>query len=174
MEERFLSVHQKYLPTVLLPHLLEHVFHVTTRAAYAGILTDGRIRPNQNGNFAFTFGQSESSYFRRRGCVSVFDFRGVNSERLEEALLRYYFLNPSFTDNQPVFLFLNTACFERLVPWSRWKDEKAYGEMVIPYVEAGYPGDIPVSLIDGVLRVEVDKPVGPLEAAIRAAHDEVC
>ena len=172
MDEQLLSVHKRDLSTKLLPLLVGRVFHITTHMAYARILVDGMIKSNKNEDFECTFGQSENSYFRKRGCVSVFDFRSVTPEQLEDALSKYYFLNPSFANNQPVFLFLNPACFERLVPWSRWKDEQAFGEMVIPYVEAGYPDDIHLALIDAALRVEVDNPPSPLELAIRAAHEE--
>ena len=172
MNEQSLSVHQRDLSTVLLSLLIRRVFHVTAQEAFASILTEGMIKTNENGDFAFTFGQSANSYFRRRGCVLVFDLRSVTSEQLEDSLRKYYFLNPRFTANKPVFLFLNLTCFERLIPWLRWKEEEAYHEMVVPYVEAGYPGNIPIALIDVALRVEVDNPPSPLDLALQAAREK--
>lgn len=155
VDEQLLSVHERSLRTKLLPLLVERVFHVTSQTAYTQILADGMIRSNKNQDFEFTFGQSENSYFRKRGCVSVFDLRSVTPSQLEDALSKYYFLNPSFVANHPVFLFLNQSWCEQLIPWSKRKDEEAFQEMVIPYVEAGYPGDIPLSIIAGVLRVNI-------------------
>jgi hypothetical protein len=172
LNEQFLSVHQRDLSTILLPILVGRVFHVTTPEAFANLLAEGMIKTNENGDFAFTFGQSANSYFRRRGCVSVFDLRSVTSAQSEDSLRKYYFLTTWFTTNKPVFLCLNSTGFERLIPWIRWKEEEAYHEMVIPYVEAGYPGDIPIDLIDAAVRVEVDNPPSPLDLALKTAREK--
>jgi hypothetical protein len=137
--------------TVLLPLLLGRVFHVTTRKACRRILSDGAIKSNEGGNFRFTFPQSKNSYFRKKGCVSVFDLRTVTQEVLEWELNKFPFLY------KEAFLFLKDSCFERLIPWSHSPNE----EVVIPNVEAGYPGDIPVSLIERVLRVQQEYPPPP-------------
>jgi len=172
MIERALHVHYRDLEKVLLPQLSNRVFHVTTDSAVAQIISEGVVRSNSDGRFRFTFGQSQNSYFRKRNCVSVFDLRSATPEQIDDSLEKYYFLNPSFTDNRPVYLFLNTCCSGRLVPWIRWKEESAWDDIVVPYVEAGYPGDLDLGLIDEVLRVDIDRPVSPLEIALRRVSKE--
>ena len=51
------------------------------------------------------------------------------------------------------------------------EEDKAFNQMVIPYVEAGYPCDIPLSLIDMVIKVEVDNTPSTLELAISARKE---
>ena len=167
MIESALRIHYLDLKDALLPQLLNRVFHVTTDDAVARIISEGAIRTNAEGQFKFTFGQSEHSYFRKQNCVSVFDLRSVTSEQIDESLDKYYFLNPPFAENRPVYMFLNACCFDRLVPWSRSKEENARSDIVIPYVEAGYPGDLDFGSIDELLRLDIDQPLSPLEIALR-------
>ena len=167
MIESALRIHYRDLKDALLPQLLNRVFHVTTDDAVARIISEGAIRTNAEGQFKFTFGQSEHSYFRKQNCVSVFDLRSVTSEQIDESLNKYYFLNPPFAENRPVYMFLNACCFDRLVPWSRSKEESARSDIVIPYVEAGYPGDLDFGSIDELLRLDIDQPLSPLEIALR-------
>jgi len=167
MIESALHIYYRDLKDVLLPQLLNRVFHVTTDDAVAQIISEGAIRLNAEGNFRFTFGQSEHSYFRKRNCVSVFDLRFVTPKQIDESLDNYYFLNPEFAENRPVYMFLNACCFDKLVPWSRPNEESARGDIVIPYVEAGYPGDLDFGLIDELLRLDIDQPLSPLEIALR-------
>jgi hypothetical protein len=158
MNEELLFLAADVLRAEVLPRLVGRVFHVTTRDAYARIRSDGAIKPNRNGELGFTFGQSEFSYFRNRGCVSLFDLRTATPEQVEDSLWKYYFLNPSFSENRPVFLLLTDSCFDDLIPWSRANAEVGYREMFIPYVEAGYPGEIPLSLVERALLLEVAYP----------------
>lgn len=167
MIETALRVYYRDLEKVLLPQLSNRVFHVTTEGAVPQIISEGVIRSNADGRFSFTFRQSENSYFRKRNCVSVFDLRSATPEQIDDSLGKYYFLSPSFAENHPVYLFLNASCFDRLVPWIRWKEESAWSDMVIPYVEAGYPGDLDFGLIDEILRLDIDQPLSPLEISLR-------
>lgn len=95
----------------------------------------------------FTFPQSQNSYFRKKGCVCLFDLRAATQEQTDEALPKFYFLNPRKGSN-PVFLTLNQACYMRLIPWSASIAEEDLRSTVIPYVEAGYPGGVPLTLVD--------------------------
>jgi hypothetical protein len=36
-------------------------------------------------------------------------------------------------------LFLKETIFSEIKPWSQWKEEKAYSEMIVPLIEAGVP-----------------------------------
>ena len=58
MIESALHIYYRDLKDVLLPQLLNRVFHVTTDDAVAQIISEGAIRLNAEGNFRFTFGQS--------------------------------------------------------------------------------------------------------------------
>jgi hypothetical protein len=109
-----------------------------------------------SGELGFTFPQSEISYYRKRRCVCVFDLRTATLEQIEDALGKFYFLDPfsSLGKGDPVFLLLNDACFEKLIPWTEAQKE-GYSSMWIPYVEAGYPGAVPWNSIARVLLVEV-------------------
>ncbi|HFT9230745.1 TPA: hypothetical protein ACGS46_001393, partial [Escherichia coli] len=53
-------------------------------------------------------------------------------------------------------LFLHESKFEKLIPWTSWKEEKAWGERVVPYVETGYKGIVSLSDITEELVVEFD------------------
>jgi hypothetical protein len=167
-----IDLHQRELRAQLLPRLVSRVFHITTVKAFNKILATGSIKPNTDGNFEFTFDQSRNSFFSRRGCVCVFDLRSATSEQIDDALYKYYFLNPSFVDDEPIYLFLSESCFKNLIPWTHWKEENAFREMVVPYVEAGYPGKIGIGLIDSVLHVKIDNPPSPLAEALRRAWEK--
>jgi hypothetical protein len=158
MDEESLSLSAGDLEAELLPRLMGRVFHVTPRTTYPGIVSDGSIKSNQTGCLGFTTSQSEVSYFRTRGCVSLIDLRTTTQEQVNDTLLRYYFLNPfSSPEDNPAFLLLkeSESCFEQLIPWS----DASVGDMVVPYVEAGYRERIPLSLVERVLLLEITYPL---------------
>jgi hypothetical protein len=155
VETQSLTLEASELHERMLPLLRGEVFHVTTIAAAAGAATEGSIRANSDGEFPFPFAQSANSYFRRRGCVSVFDLRDVADEQLNETLEKYYFLNPSFTSNRPVFFLLSSIFHQRLIPWTEWRASRDFGQMIIPYVEAGFPDSIPLAAVARVVHLEV-------------------
>lgn len=150
-----IQIHRDQLRERLLPRLTGRVFHVTPVAAAHGILDDGEIRPNHDGRYPFTFGQSQHSYFRKHGCVCLFDLRTATADQIDMALMKFFFLNP-WRGNKPVFFVLGESLFDRLV------SSAGIGlpAMLVPHVEAGHPGPIAVENIDEVLWVEVDDP-GP-------------
>ncbi|MBI3099528.1 MAG: hypothetical protein HYY93_15075 [Planctomycetes bacterium] len=137
-----------------MPRLVGRAFHVTTNAALSSIERDGEIRPSTSGVYPFQYPQSGQSFFRLRGCASVFDLRRVPNGQIEQSLWKYYFLNP-FDGNQPCFLTLSSRAASRLEPWTAWEQKRDYSQMVIPYVEAGHLGPISVGDIDRVLLVTV-------------------
>jgi hypothetical protein len=156
-EEKHLKIRYGDLKDILLPKLCGQIFHVTTELSWEQIRA-ACLKPNTDGGFGFDFGQPKVSFFRRRGCICLFDLRHLDGDGIEEALTKLYFLNP-FESDKAVYLFLNKDVSQHLIPWTRWKEEKCYGEMVVPYVEARYPGEIYLADIVGILHVEVtDKP----------------
>lgn len=144
------------LQTVVLPKLRETVFHVTSVAGFEGIRHSGAISANADGKLGFTFPQSENSYGRRRGYVCLFDLRGVSDEHLAHSLDSFYYLDPFGRRGDPVFLFVKTSVFGELIPWTSTRDN--YEHMWIPYVEAWYPRDLPLSAIECALALKVKRP----------------
>jgi hypothetical protein len=146
----------------ILPLLVGRVFHVTTRAAYDAIVVTGEIKPNFDGVNPSPFG-SRGSFFRKRGCVSLFDLRAASATEIDDYLCRCH---PLQAGERIVFLFLARAAWNVLIPWTQWQQEQAWSEIVVPHVEAGYLGPIPVPLIDEVLTATIDVPTNPLIEAL--------
>jgi hypothetical protein len=155
MNEESLVLPLAALESELLPRLLGRVFHVTTREAYPRILLDRLIKSDKAGDFSFTWETSEFSYFRKRGCVCVFDLRSATREQVNEALPKCNFLN------KEVFLLLKESCHERLIPWTVANSDVGFREMYVPYVEAGYPDAISLDDVEHVLQVEIEVPPEP-------------
>jgi hypothetical protein len=111
------------------------------------------------------------AYFRCHGCVSLFDLRSVSDDQLEDTFLKYYFLNYHGDRHHPVFFLLSQAALAPVISWSPELFQKSLGWQLVPYSEAGYPGNLPLTLIDEVLRVTVvHPPDSPHLAALKAAH----
>ena len=164
------AVKQDDLRRVLLPKLRSRVFHVTSGRGLEGIQTSHSVSANIDGKLGFTFPQSENSFGRRRGYVCMFDLRGISEEHLKFALEGFFFLDPYGRRENPVFLFLAPARYGDIIH-SRVAKPRG-GEMWIPYVEAWYPRDLPLSEIDQVLSVKIERPPeSDFEKAI-AARDE--
>jgi hypothetical protein len=170
-----LSLHSSQLRSALLPLLLGRVFHVTRRKVCEQILAEGVIRANTDGALPTVFGSS-NSFFRKRGCVSFFDYRSATAEQIEAALGKCspYHLPSSDPEllNEPnvSYLFLSEAAHDRLISWSRWKEEEAYSDKVVPWVETGYPGEVPLTFIERVLHVTIDYPADSLAAMLHRAR----
>lgn len=170
-----LSLNSDKLSATLLPLLLDRVFHVTRQQAAERILAEGEVRANVTGELAKGFGYS-NSFFRKRGCVSVFDYRSASSEQIGDAIGKCspYNLPPTnpelLYEPKIAFLFLTGTACEQLVPWTRWKEEEAWGDQIVPWVEAGYPGSIPITLIEAVLLVTIDYPLDDIASILHRAR----
>jgi hypothetical protein len=139
----------------ILPLLKGKVFHVTSLEAYKEIVRDGMIVSNIEGQFRYTFPQSAISYGRKRGYVCLFDLRNKSNKVIEEALWKYYFLNPPFCQNKPVFLILSSKLYSDLIYDTQAKREAGYNEMYIPYIECWYRDNIPLEKIDKIIEVTI-------------------
>ena len=152
----------------LLPFLLGEVFHVSDFHNYQSILKCGELRPNTENLYPTTCGSSLNSYFRLRGCISFFDFRALPQDE-SERFHRIYSCSP-FPARSPrtqlVYFFPSQAAIERLIPWTRWQEEQAWEEMLVPYVEAGHSGPLSLSMIEHIMHVDIDCPPSPLEILI--------
>jgi hypothetical protein len=134
--------------------LAGQVFHVTTTAGYEAILAAGAVEPNTVER-ASPFGNTRNGFFRLRGCVSVFDYRAYGSPKWQEHAHKCLPTSPLREDRPVVVLFLKEEHHPDLIPWSKWKDEAAWSQRVVPHVEAGYPGSLPLTAIKHVLQVSL-------------------
>lgn len=172
MDINDLDLHSSQLDTILLPCLLGRVFHVTRLNVFEQILAAGEIRANANAEFPTVFG-STNSYFRKRSCVSFFDYRSSSRKQIDDAIGKCSPYNLPSADpeevNEPniAFLFLSKTAHDRLIPWTKWEEEKAYSDKIIPWVEAGYPDSVPITLIEEVLRVKIGYPTDTIAAVLR-------
>lgn len=160
-----LHLHRDEVRDKLLPLLLGRVFHVTCLDALDRMLADGEIRSNVDGDLQSPFG-STNSFFRKRGCISVFDYRSASAEQIDESIGKCSPFRLPFCDNKLAFLFLSKVALNILIPWTRWKEEPALSDKIVPYVEAGHPGAISITSIEEVFQVTIDDPAGPLVEAL--------
>ncbi len=149
----------------LMGLLRENVFHVTTAKAYRRILREGFIFANQDGKYPINTG-SLKSFGRYRGWVCLFDLRGKSDKEIEDGLMRYSFLGPSwfkeyhenYTESRLVYLLMSRACYDHLVPNQEgrksWSDGSVCTQYV-PKVERWFPGNLPVELIEKALCVRI-------------------
>jgi hypothetical protein len=94
-------------------------------------------------------------FFGKRGCVCVFDYRFVTPEQLEESVLKCSPLLPLNPQVGVAVFMLSAETFPKLQLWEQVKDE-ARGSQIVPFVEAGYPGPIPLTLVDEIRCIEID------------------
>jgi hypothetical protein len=145
------------LRDVVLPHLLGQVFHVTTGTGLHGIQRSGAIVPNSDGRFPWSTTQSPSSYGRSIAGVCLVDLRTATREVIDDALDRYYFLDPFTATRVNAFILLGAPALNALVPnhVGRGNFERL---VVVPNVEVWYPGRLSLRLIDRVIRVKLKRP----------------
>jgi hypothetical protein len=157
----------------LFPCLHGRVFHVTKESNLDTILSCGEIRPNRDGSYDTTFGSSMNSFFRNRGCISLFDYRSATSEQseqFEEFRGRCSPTQPASPAGGIALLFISKSVYSALLPWTLWKEEKAYRKMVLPHLEVGHAGPIPTERIDEVIVVSVIEDPNSLAASLRRAR----
>jgi hypothetical protein len=142
-----------------------HAFHVTTPEGYAGIVRDGLIGSNANGQYPLSHTQSNVSYFRKRDHVSIVDLREISDENLIWAMRKYYFLD-IFPNHKSVFLILKPECYGKLVPWTVSKEDEPLTAMIVPHLEAGFEHSIPVEYVDKAIFVEVEVTPDPFLNAL--------
>ncbi len=132
-----------------------HVFHVTPTENMPNIEKSKAVLPNLNNERNSLFGNSENGFFRLRGCVSLFDYRKYSSEEWEAHAHK---CRPTLLLRQTgsiSILFLSKNEFPKLVPWIKWKEEKEWSQRVVPHVEIGYSGSVPLGCFTEHLTVEL-------------------
>ena len=144
------------MEAAVLPLLRGRVFHVTGRANFQEIARSRWIDSKQQVRFTSAFGQSENSYGRKRGWVSLFDLSNPQDGYIKEALIRYYFLKAFRSRSSAIcLLFVAESAWSSLISWQRARQEVGQKETYIPFVETWYPGDMPLDLVNDTLLVTV-------------------
>jgi len=146
----------------LLPQLRDRVFHVTTQEAWPCIEASGRILSSP----PECVPQYDNAGLRHIGQVSVCDLRSLEEEDLQLAMDAYYFLDFRKESRGPVFLFLTESAIEDLVPYRELTDRiNSLEKLIVPFIEAGYAGNLPLERISEVLAVDVVRRATPAHPA---------
>jgi hypothetical protein len=151
--------------------LEERVFHVTKKIYMESILRDGEIKPNADKKLPTSFGHD--GFFRNRNCVSLFDYRLALTDKIKDFRRRCSPFIPAQPESEGIaILLLSPKIFPELIPWTLWKEEKAFSEMVVPYVEAGYKGAIPTSMVEEIICLKLDEDPTCFAAILRRARQK--
>lgn len=143
---------------VLFPLLCGRVFHVTTEKKFTDICRSGWIYSKEQTQFVLTPGQSETTYGRKRGWVSLYDLSYTEHTDIKEALIRYWFFRTLRAGRTDVYLMIAKSAWSSLVSWKCASRDVGGQEFFVPFVEAWYPGDIPLQLVNESLMVSVHPP----------------
>jgi hypothetical protein len=165
-----INLHGDQVRDQLLPRLIGRVFHVTRLSLLERIVETGAILTNTNGNLDSTFGYP-NSFFRRRGCVSLFDYRFASSEQVDTSISKCSPFHVPDSNDELAYLFLSSSTYDRLILWTKWKEEQAWSDMIVPYVESGHQGSIPLTSIEEVFKVTIEYPPDPIAEALRKGRD---
>lgn len=142
----------------ILPALAGRVFHVTPENNMSLIKQSGALVPNSELLQISKFGNSSNGFFRQRNCVSFFDYRCYGTKSWKEHAYKCFptqILKRVPGDSISI-LFLHESKFDKLIPWTAWKEEESWGDRVVPYVETGYKGIVSLSEISEELIVGFD------------------
>ena len=151
----------------LLDRLRETVFHLTTRTAFDQIRKDGFVYQNKDGRFVLN-ATSETSFGRMNGWVCLFDLRNKSQDVIDETLLKYYFLEPSwfihyepdYTEANLAYLILGREAYKELIPNEtarrEWADTGKYRHYV-PDTECWFPADLSLTRIESVVLARIRK-----------------
>lgn len=155
------SVRDTEFDALVLPRLVDNVFHVTRYSSFESIVKSGQIDPNSDGHLGDAFPGSASSYGRCKGFVCLFDFRQKSQEDISCGIgscdFRYKL------EDRLAFLLPRAEAFPKLIPGSEaYKDTDCQGRLWVPKVECWHPGALPLRLAAQVLDVCVSRtPIEP-------------
>ena len=129
------------------------VFHVTLAKNLASIKKSTGILVNTGTERDTTFGDASNSIFRKKGCVSVFDYESPTRENWQKHMGK---CNPLLRsdDDELAFLFLGENAKNNLIRWSQIENEWI-GTRVVPHVEAGHLGIIALTDIKEIVVVKI-------------------
>ena len=152
----------------ILARLEGRVFHVTRLTNWPRIQEDGHILPSPGDRAEQTFGHASHGFFRKRGCVSLFDYRTAPTDTVRDFRARCYPFRPAMPPSEGVaILIMKREGYRKLIPWTAWKDEEAFDYVIVPHAEAGYPGPLPIDVIEDVICLTLTEDPTSLAAVLR-------
>jgi hypothetical protein len=150
------------------------VFHVTSFANFEKIEESGHIKTNHDGQLGCTYPQSQIFYGRQKGYVCLFDLRYANDKEIKDALLRFYFIGNRALGDKQVFLIPEPETCAELIDISQAKADLGSNQILwIPDVECWYPDALPLSKIQEIIIVNIDRreESEAFEATLRALEE---
>lgn len=137
----------------LLPLIVGKVFHVTKEQNWPNISASGKLLPlPPERERVRTF--STESYFQQQGCVCLFDYRSFYETKPQKHYEKCLPTMPLTEDNPIRVLFLAPIHYDKLVSSNQWY-KNGIGTNVVPYIEAGLKGEVPLSFFDEALIVTI-------------------
>ena len=118
---------------VLFPLLSGRVFHVTTEEKFNDICRSGWIYSKEQTQFVLTPGQSETTYGRKQGWVSLYDLSYTEHTDIKEALIRYWFFRTLRAGRTDVYLMIAKSAWPSLVSWKSAGRDMGGQEFFIPF-----------------------------------------
>ncbi|HEC26682.1 MAG TPA: hypothetical protein ENI67_04650 [Gammaproteobacteria bacterium] len=155
-----------------MSHLEGNVFHVTKQDNWVKIESSGEIKPNINDDLETSFGSSSNSYFKNKGCVSVFDYRKIHEDKHKEFIGKCRPTIPLSEESGIAIIIFKPDIYPKLLLWDNWKTEDGR-QMVVPYLEAGHPGPIPLVLVEKAILVTVTEDPNSLAVIMRRGLSNV-
>lgn len=148
------------------------VFHVSAFRNLDSIRDAGAIKVNRDNSMATTFGNAENSFYRLRSCVSVFDYETPTDQQFEEHRHKCQPLSTDQNEDRIIF-FLSDLARSHLQRYGDVRDiwQENVSERVVPFVEAGYPGDIPLGHIEEFVTVHIELDPNGLTAMFRKERE---
>ena len=90
--------------------------------------------------------------------MCLFDLRNQTEDAIQWGLDCFYFLSPAPLGDDLAFLFLSPSAYPELVLWGDIKSGVEITAFRIPKVECWFPTAVPLSAVEHVLLVHVDRP----------------
>ena len=137
--------------------LIGHVFHVTCNENYIEIVKSLAVAPNTLSKNESPFGLTVNGFFRKRNCVSMFDYRECTSDGWLQHEYDCLPTMPLAKCGKIAVMYLVKNDYYKLISWENWKSENAYSDRIVPYIEIGHPGPIYISSISDVIIVEASQ-----------------
>jgi len=134
--------------------LIGKIFHVTPIENLDSINKTKGLFPNTELNIKSKFTNTETGYFRNKGCVSFFDYRDHGSKTWKEFANKCRPTQILNRTNGIAVFFLSSDQFNKLIPWTNWKDEEAYSQQIVPHIEIGHKGFVAMSHITKIIVLE--------------------
>ena len=134
------------LEHTLLPLLRGQVFYMTNEENFNHICRSGWIYGEEQAQFVLAPGQAQTTYGRKRGWVSLFDFSDKDKD-IKEALIRHWFFRTLRNAGTHAYLIVAESACSSLISWNQAFRETGGKEFLIPFVETWYPGNMSLELV---------------------------